>query len=89
MATSATQDPPRPGGHHTYLKKKIYIYIYISFYLFIFDCAGSSLLRSGFLQLWQEGLLSSRSTRASRFGGFSCCTAQALKHGLSSCAAQP
>ena len=35
MATSATQDPPRPGGHHTYLKKKKkYIYIYIYIYIF-------------------------------------------------------
>ena len=85
MAIFATQDPLRPDGPNNlfcfFKKSSIFI-------LFIFDCTGSSLLHSGFLQLWQAGLLSSCSTRASHFGGFSCCIAQALKHGLSSCDAQ-
>ena len=46
------------------------------YYLFIFDYAGSSLLR---------GLFSSCGVRVSHRGGFSCCRALALKHGLSSC----
>ena len=40
------------------------------YYLFIFACAGSSLLRTGFLQLRWAG--------ASHCGGFSCCGVWAL-----------
>ena len=58
------------------------------FFSFFFGCVGSSLLRVGFLQLWQVG--------ASHCSGFSCCRAQALgawasvaaAHGLSSCSSR-
>ena len=52
-------------------------------HLFIFGCAGSSLLREGFLWVWRAGLLSVCGVQASHCGGFSGCGAQAL--GLSSC----
>ena len=63
------------------------------FYLFIFGCVGSSLLRVGFLQLWQAGATLHCSAQASHCGGFSCCRARALgvqasvvaARGLSSC----
>ena len=57
------------------------------FYLFIFGCAGSSLLQTGFLQLQGVGLLSSCAAQASHRGGFSCCGAWVLKHGPRSCGA--
>ena len=47
------------------------------FYLFIFDCVGSSFLREGSLQLRQAGATLHRSARASRHRGLSCCGAQA------------
>ena len=61
--------------------------------LFIFDCIGSSLLHTGFLQLWRVGATLHCSARASHCGGFSCCRAQplgvqasvAVACGLSSC----
>ena len=52
--------------------------------LFIFDCAGSSLLRWLFLSFSKQGLLSSRSALASHCGGFSCCGARALERALCS-----
>ena len=57
-----------------YFIRHIHLYncfflIYV--YLFIFGCVRSSLLRVGFLQLWQVGA-------AFHCGGFSCCGARAL-----------
>ena len=58
----------------------------MNFYLFIFGCAGSSLLCrlfSGFSKQW---LLCSCDARVLHCGGFSCCRAWALGHtGFSSC----
>ena len=47
--------------------------------LFLFGCAGSSLLCTG---------SSSCSTLASHFGDFFWCSSRALEHGLSSCSSQ-
>ena len=47
-------------------------------YLFIFGCVGSSLLRTGFLQLWRVGATLHCGAWASHCGGLSCCRAQAL-----------
>ena len=46
--------------------------------LFIFGCTGSSLLRTGFLQLWRAAATLHCSVQASHCGGFSCCGARAL-----------
>ena len=46
--------------------------------LFFSDCAGSSMLRVGFLQLQWAVVTLSCSTLASHCSGLSCCTAQAL-----------
>ena len=62
-------------------------------YLFSFGCVGSSLLLTGFLQLWQAGATLRCSAWASHCGVFSFCRAQALgvqasvvvARGLSSC----
>ena len=62
-------------------------------YLYIFGCIGSSLLRVGFLYLWQVGATLCCGVQASHCGGFSCCRAWALgtwasvvvAYGLSSC----
>ena len=70
-----------------------YIFKFLIIYLFIFGCVGSSLLRTGFLQLWRAGATLRCGAQASHCGGFSCCAAQALgarasvvvAHGLSSC----
>ena len=69
-----------------------FLKIYL-FYLFIFGCVRSSLLCTGFLQLWHAGATLRCGARASHCGGFSCCGARALglrasvvtAHGLSSC----
>ena len=61
--------------------------------LFSFGCTGSSLLYSGFLQLWQVGATPRRGVQAAHCGGFPCCRAQVLGleasaaavRGLSSC----
>ena len=63
---------------------------YFVFNLFIFGCVGTSLLRAGFLQLWQAGATLRCSAQASHCGGFSCCGVRALgtralEHRLSSC----
>ena len=47
------------------------------FYLFIFDCVGSSFLCEDFLQLWQAGATLHCGARASHYRGLSCCRAQA------------
>ena len=48
------------------------------FYLFIFDCAGFSLLLEFPLVAASSGLLSSCGAQASHCGGFSCCRSWAL-----------
>ena len=53
-------------------KKNLFIY------LFIYGCIGSSLLHTGFLQLWQVGATVRCGARASHCGGFFCCGAWAL-----------
>ena len=58
------------------------------FYLFIFDCVGSSLLRVGFLYVWREGATLRCNARESHCRGFSRCGARVpvvVAHGLSSC----
>ena len=57
------------------------------FYLFIFGCVGSSLLRTGFLQLQRVGTTLCCGVRASHCGGFSCCMqSTGSRHmGFSSC----
>ena len=57
----------------------LFIYLFlINLFLFIFGCVGSSLLCTGFLQLWQAGATLRCSARASHCSGFSCCKAWAL-----------
>ena len=56
---------------------KIFFLIYL-LYLFIFGCVGSSLLRTGFLQLWWVGTTLPCGVWASHCSGFSCCGARAL-----------
>ena len=66
---------------------------YLFIYLFIYGCAGSSLLRTGFLQLWQAGATLCHGAWDSHCGGFSHCGTWALgarasvvvARGLSSC----
>ena len=76
------------------LNDVLYLFLFINlFYLFIFGCIGSLLLRAGFLQLGRAGATLHCSARASHRGGFSCCRAWALgawasvavARGLSSC----
>ena len=63
------------------------------YYLFIFGCVGSSLLRVGFPQLRRVGATLCCGAQASYCHGFSCCGARALgarasvvaSHRLSSC----
>ena len=50
------------------------------FYLFIFDCPGSSLLCGFFSSCGKRELLSSCSAWASHCSGFSCCRGQARGH---------
>ena len=54
-----------------------FINLFIYFYLFNFGCTGSSLLRTGFLQLRRVGATIRCGARASHCGGFSCCGAWA------------
>ena len=53
-----------------------FLKIVLCLYLFIFHCAGSSLLHVGSLKLWR--LLSSCGEQVSHCGGFSCCRAWTL-----------
>ena len=70
-----------------------FVYKFILFYLFIFGCIGSSLLRVSFLQLRRAGATLCCGAWASHCSGFSCCGAWALGArasvvvacGLSSC----
>ena len=65
------------------------VYLIFKIYLVIYRCTGSSLLREGFLPLWQVGLLSGCSAWASGSGGFCYCGAQALGHaGFNNCSVQ-
>ena len=65
-------------------------------FFFFFGCVGSSLLLTGFLQLWRMGATLRCSVRPSHCGGFSYCRARApgtwapvfAAHGLSSCGSQ-
>ena len=54
--------------------------------LFIFGCAGSSLMCRLFCSCGEQGLLSNCSARTSRCSGFYCCGAQALRYRFSGCA---
>ena len=77
------------GGFFFFLRFTLLIYIFILF----FDCAGSSLLCMGFLELGQVGATPRCSVQASHYNGFSCCRrvgisrygSQAQEHGLNSC----
>ena len=74
------------------LQVSFFLFLNKFIYLFIFGCVGSSLLRTGFLQLQRAGATLHCSAWTSHCGGFSCCGAQALgeqasvvvAHGLSS-----
>ena len=74
---------------HHLLFKCIQCPFFLNFmYLFIFGCAGSSLLRGLFSSCGQKELLSSYCTQATFCGGFSC-GAQSPGHtGFSSCRTQ-
>ena len=74
--------PALVGGFLTTMppgKPLIYVFFFflIYFYLFIFDCVGSSFLCEGFLQLQQVGTTLNRGARASHYRGLSSCRAQA------------
>ena len=56
---------------------KLFFFFFLSIYLFIYDCVGSSSLREGSLQLWQAGATLHRGARTSHYRGLSCCGAQA------------
>ena len=56
----------------THIFKFITLSSFLKIILFIFGCAGSSLLRGLFSSCGEEGLLSSCGVRASRCSGFSC-----------------
>ena len=86
----------RYSAHLGRLVFSFYLFIFkiiFGIYLFIFGCVGSSLLRTGFLQLRRAGATLRCGARASHCGGFSCCGARALgawasvvvAQGLSSC----
>ena len=63
----------------TTLSKQHIFNINLFIYLFIFGCAGSSLLCAGFLYLWRAGAPLRCGARASHGSGFSCCGAQPEK----------
>ena len=54
----------------------------ILFSLFIFGCAGSSLLHRLFSSCGKWGLLSTCGVQDSHFGGFFCCGVWALEKGM-------
>ena len=74
----------------------ISLFILFIYLLLIFGCVESSLLHTGFLQLWRAGATLRCCAQASHCGGSSCCRAQALgvrasvvvAHGLRSCGSQ-
>ena len=68
-----------------YIKNYYFKIILFIYSLFIFGCAGSSLLRGLFSSCSEWGLLSSCSVWASHCVGFSCCGARALGYRLNSC----
>ena len=58
-----------------------FLFVEINFIcLFIFSCAGSSLLHGFSSSCSEQGILSSNRVWASDCGGFSCCGAHALEH---------
>ena len=63
----------------------LFIYLFI---INFFGCVGSSLLRTGFLQLRRAGITLRCGERASHCCGFSCCRARALGTWASVVAAQ-
>ena len=63
---------PQPHQHFIFLLFKLY------FYIFLFSCAGSLLLRGLFSGFSEHKLFSSCSVRASHWVGFSYYRAQAL-----------
>ena len=66
----------------------MHFFFLLKMILFIFGCAGSSLLRGLFSSCSKQGLLSS-CVRASHFRGFSYCRADALECvGFGSCGSQ-
>ena len=69
--------------------RKVQMCLFIYLFIFIiFGCVGSSLLCTGFLQLWEVGATLRCGARASHHGGFSCCGAWALEcAGFSRCGA--
>ena len=87
------------ASHYLYLSLLLLLVIVSSSpqqQFFFLGCFGSSLLRTGFLQLRRVGATLCCSARASHCGGFSCCRARALgvrasvvvAHRLSSCGAR-
>ena len=63
-----------------------FFFFYSFIYLFIFGCAGSSLLRGPFSSCGEWGLVSSCGVQSSHCSGFSCWGAHALgRLGFSSC----
>ena len=64
------------------------LFLHVCIFFSFFDCIGSSLLRAGFLQLWQVGATLCCNARASHCSGFSFCGAWAsvvVARGPSSC----
>ena len=62
----------------TVFPSSYFFFFYKFIYLFIFGWVGSSLLRSGFLELRRAGATLCCGARASHCSGFSCCGARAL-----------
>ena len=67
-----------PSQRNCFTMVQIFFFLIYLFYLFIFVCIGSSLLRAGFLQLWRVVATLHCGVWASHCGGLSCCRAQAL-----------
>ena len=66
----------------THIFKFITLSSFLKIILFIFGCAGSSLLRGLFSSCGEEGLLSSCGVQVSRCSGFSCAHILVVEHGL-------
>ena len=63
----------------------VFFFFFNLFYLFIFGCVGSSLLRAGFLQLQRAGATLCCSVWVSHCGGFSLRSMGSRCAGFSSC----
>ena len=66
----------------------VFFFFFINLFIFIFSCTGSSLLRTGFLQLRWAGATVCCGAQASHCSGFSCCGAPALGTRASAVAAR-